>query len=244
MHGTFAFGIPFAAGRRNGPAAKRHSLKVAILQQVCLRFNLHITFHRLIDSRNTARNGIVALLGKDRFCLIPRNRQSFHMIIGERYQHLFWQRNRNARTAFHIEIVHIAYFDGLRGLAAVRNITVDIPGFQGLAIFVEHREILPFVPCTGLPACSRHGIPVRLPVEHAQAAAIEHLCQIIHNAAEPRSLSLNRSRKVGTALLGFPVVVLFHIVVIRSETISGLSHYYVLAITRGHVIKILLKCRE
>ena len=126
------------------------------------------------------------------------------------------------------------------GLGRIADLVEHIPGLQCLAVLVEHREVLPLVALAVRDARPAHGVPVRLPIEQAEAAPVRHLRQPLHDGAQARGLPLHAGLEAADALLLAAVAVRRAVEVLIRIAKGRLGDDHILAVALAHIVDIFL----
>ena len=122
------------------------------------------------------------------------------MVVRVRHARRLRQLHRRADTSLGRHAIRLLELrrDGRQALVA--HIGKDLPGLERLAAVVEHDEVVPLISLVLERTRARHRVPVRLPVEHADALAARHIREALHDRAQARRLSLHRRAEAADAL--------------------------------------------
>ena len=149
--------------------------------------------------------------------------------------------HRRTDAALHREVVKGLELRFDRLAVRVRYLAPDVHRLQRLALVVEHREVIPLIALAGLPADTRHRVPVRLPVEDARAAMVRHIDHMLHEVAQARGLPLYRAAVAADALRRLAIGVRHVIKVLVRVAKGRLDHDDVLVVAFRHVVHVLLQ---
>ena len=148
------------------------------------------------------------------------------------------QRYRNPNTARNVALID--FLDRRRHDLAIliRNVLIDIPGFQRFAVLIEHRKIIPLIAFAGFPASTIHCVPIRLPVEHTRTTAIRHIGKTFHNSPQTGGLSLNCAAETTDLFLIRTIAVLLAVEVLIRIAESRLNDDDILIVAGTDIIDV------